>query len=185
MLQFPELRSLFQHTSVSSLGRQHWQYSNFLLLWEQGSNISLVVVCLKMKTFNEYSAMIYLEASCTWVLMRAGWLLFSQTARYKQLADICQRGVNKSGAGAVRLVKRHQLSPHDPRLFSELSIFTLHQDTRSIQGQKTIPMIVSANEELTMLGMVCFLRSSTTSSSSRESSKRVTSAWLNAATMER
>lgn len=70
-------------------------------------------------------------------------------AKYKQFANICQHEVNKSGAGAARLVKRHELSPHDPLLFSELSI-SFHQNMQSIQGQKMMPMIVSASTELSV-----------------------------------
>lgn len=61
---------------------------------------------------------------------------------------MCPHGVNKSGAEAAKLVERYQLSPHDPHLLSELSIF--HQNIHSIQGQKIMPMIVSANIELSV-----------------------------------
>lgn len=64
------------------------------------------------------------EASCS----ELWFMQFDFSAeKHKQFANICQHGVNKSDAGAARLMKRRQLSPHDLRLFSELFISTFHQ----------------------------------------------------------
>lgn len=78
---------------------------------------------------------------CSWIKAFCSELLFVQldfsgilcgrTAKWKQFTNICQHGVNKSDAGAARFVKRRPLSPHDPRLFSELYLHLPSGHTRA------------------------------------------------------
>lgn len=149
----------------------------FPFLRKPGHNVSLVVVSLR-KIATELMTLLRIwplhsmkvEASCSELsFVQLDFCVAIQRSANNS-PTFCQHGVNKSGAGAARLVKRHQLSPHDPRLFSELSISTLHQNIHSIQGQKMMSMIASANTELSVrlmtLRAICFLCSSSTSSSS-------------------
>lgn len=147
-----------------------------LLLFKLHSSLIAWKSCWVSQKKEQHScpcAQIYTLDFLPWYRAAAAWLRCGPTAKHKQFANICQHGVNKSGAGAARLVKRHELGPHDPRLFSELPISTFHQNMQPLQGQKMMPMIASASTELSVglmtLWVACFLYSSSTSSSSPKS----------------
>lgn len=66
------------------------------------------------------------------------WVSDSAKQR-QQLAALCQQGVNESDAGAARLLKRLQISPHELRLLSELYLqlssgYTVHTRAENQDG---------------------------------------------------